>query len=52
MNKNCANNSIIWTVLLLLIFFRYNKVSDSSTLNFDDFFKVSNTDNILNSLIL
>jgi len=52
MNKNCANNSIIWTVLLLLIFFRCNKVQDSSTLNFDDFFKVSNTDNILNGLIL
>lgn len=52
MNTNCCNNSIIWTVLLLLIFFRCNKVGDSSNMNFDDFFKVSNTDTILNGLIL
>lgn len=52
MNNNCTNNSIIWTVLLLLIFFNCKKVNDSSYMNFDDFFKVSNVDPLLSGLIL
>jgi hypothetical protein len=39
----CRDNSIIWFLLLILIFFRCNRVSGSRPLNFDTFFKLDSS---------
>lgn len=39
----CQDNSIIWFLLLVLIFFRCNKDNGSRPLSFDTFFKLESS---------